>query len=274
MPDEPVSAAPDAGITAPVTDPAPAATGVSWLLEESEELQNDPILNQFKSRQEALKAVGEMKRYADARVKLPDENATPEDLSKFYTRLGRPETPDGYEFTSVELPPTMPMDEGMVKAFKIKAHELGLTKKQADGVYVDYLNNVKQMNDKILADYDAGVNQQMDVLKGRWGNQFEPNKNAAIQAFNQFASPTLKATVEKEGWGNNPDFVELFHKISVATGEDTLRSPGTVNYSTIDEKIKTLDVEIFNMDVGDPMRSAKLQQREALYKERYPEQPE
>jgi hypothetical protein len=271
MPDEIAPVAPE-GTPAVTPDVAPAEQ--NWLLSMPEDLQNDPTLNNYKNIEEMARGFVETKRMVGDRVKIPDENTPPEEAAKFFTRLGRPETPDGYELSKVDLPATMPIDEGVVKNFKAKAHELGLTKKQADGIYTDYLNNLKGMNDKILTDYDTGVKQQLEVLKTRWGDDFEANKTKAINTFMSFADPALQATVEREGWGNNPDFVELFHKIGLATSEDKLRSPGTAVFTSLDDKIKAIDAEIFNMEESNPLRRDKLAQREALYKERYPERPE
>jgi hypothetical protein len=271
MPDEDVSAAPvDAGT--PAVDSASAPPEQNWLLSMPEDLQNDATLNQYKTTEEAMRGFIETKRMVGDRVKVPDETATPEDLAKFYSRLGRPETPAGYEFTQVELPATMPIDEGVVNAFKAKAHELGLTKKQADGVYVDYLNNLKSMNDKILTDYDTGMKAQLEVLQNRWGDQFETNKSAAINTFKSFAPPALQATVEREGWGNNPDFVELFHNIAKATGEDTMRPTGSQSaFSSLDDQIKAIDRQLFDSPEGAPGRTDLIKKRDALYNERYPQ---
>lgn len=269
MPDDP-NVAPG-GITTEVV--APVEPQTNWLLSESADLQNDQILNQFKTREDALRAVGEMKRYADARVKIPDETSTPEDTEKFYNRLGRPENPDGYEITK---PETIPVDEDAIKRFKTKAFEIGLTKKQTEAIASDYFANIGETQKKILADYEAGVNQQLEVLRGRWGDDFEKNKAQAINAFNHFAPDTLKATVEREGWGNNPDFVELFHRIGVATAEDVLRSPGTRTYGSLDDSIKAVDRELHELastgiSQNDPKYKDVLEKRNRLYSERYPE---
>lgn len=58
-------------------------------------------------------------------IKIPKEG---ESWDEVYTRLGRPETPEGYNF---EFPEGMQVDEGRLGAFTAKAHELGLNQKQA-----------------------------------------------------------------------------------------------------------------------------------------------
>jgi hypothetical protein len=269
-----VETTPEVVIQAPAPEPvapAPQPAEQNWLLSESEDLQNDPTLNQYKTKEEALRGFIETKKMIGDRVKVPDETTTPEERERFYTRLGRPESPDKYEFSPVELPTGMPVDEGTITNFKKRAFEKGLTKEQADAIYTGYMKDIGEMHTKILSDYEAGMNQQMEVLKGRWGDQFESNRTLAMNSFKHFASPALQATVEREGWGNNPDFVELFQKIGAATAEDILRSGGQVQYRDIDEKIKVLDREVSTLAENDPVRKEKLAERDRLYKERYPD---
>jgi hypothetical protein len=265
MPDEILNVASNVSETpteTPVIEPEK-----NWLLSMPEELQNNETLNNYKTIEDLARGHIETKRMVGDRVKIPDENATQEERDKFYARMGRPETPDAYELPKNELP----VDDNAVNAFKKKAFEQGLSKKQTEAIYSDYIENIKGISAKALAEYETSVNQQVEVLKSRWGNDFEKNKELAVRAFDHYASPTLKATVEREGWGNHPDFVELFHNIGVATSEDVLRSAGSPDYRGIDDKIKSINAELFNMPEGTPGRAEKIKQRDALYKERYPE---
>ena len=264
-------------VVAPIgtpTETLPVSTEHSWLLSLPEDLQNDPTLNNFKSVEDAARGFIETKRMVGDRVKIPDDNTPQEERDKFFAKIGRPETVEGYELSKIDLPPAMQIDEGAVQSFKKTAFELGLSKKQADGIYTSYLNTQKEMSAKLLSDYEAGVTQQVEVLKDRWGDNFESNRNLAVNAFNHFASPTLKATVEREGWGNNPDFIELFQKIGVATSEDVMRSGGQVHYTNLDDSIKEIDRKIMSMDQGDPEYRTTLEKRRLLYEERWKERPE
>src|SRR5581483_7834125 len=52
-------------------------------------------------------------------VQLPGDNATAEELAKFYNRLGRPEKADAYEFKLPDgLPANFNYDAEQAKAFK------------------------------------------------------------------------------------------------------------------------------------------------------------
>lgn len=68
---------------------------------------------------------------------VPGENATAEDWSKFYGKLGRPEKPDGYAINidRAKLPADMPYDETFAVEFRNWAHETGLSPKQVQTLH-------------------------------------------------------------------------------------------------------------------------------------------
>lgn len=74
-----------------------------------------------------------LETHASKSLKVPGEDATDEDWNKFYSNLGRPEKPDGYEFqlNREALPEEFPYDEKSATEFRNWAHEAGLTPKQA-----------------------------------------------------------------------------------------------------------------------------------------------
>jgi len=69
-------------------------------------------------------------------VRIPGKDATPEEREEFLTKLGRPKTADEYQLAApTNLPEGLPYDGELAKAFKGKAHELGLTAQQAAGLH-------------------------------------------------------------------------------------------------------------------------------------------
>lgn len=82
----------------------------------------------------------ELDRFTGKAVQVPDADASKEDWDKFYTKLGRPEAADKYEFQVPDsLPDNLPYDEESAKAFKGVAHELGLTPAQASKIHDWYV---------------------------------------------------------------------------------------------------------------------------------------
>lgn len=85
----------------------------------------------------ATKAYNQAKligRDPDSLVAIPG----PEDgegWAKVWDQLGRPAKPDEYGFAAPKLPEGLSVDEGLQSGFAAKAHELGLSKKQASQLY-------------------------------------------------------------------------------------------------------------------------------------------
>ena len=69
-------------------------------------------------------------------IRVPGKDATPEQREEFLNKLGRPQTPDGYEFAPPkDLPEALPYDGDRAKEFKAFAHSVGLTAEQASKVH-------------------------------------------------------------------------------------------------------------------------------------------
>jgi len=68
------------------------------------------------------------KKLGQDSVVIPGENATEEERNAFYTRLGRPEKPDGYELKD---PEGLPVDAEVKKSFQEIAHKAGINTQQA-----------------------------------------------------------------------------------------------------------------------------------------------
>ncbi len=84
------------------------------------------------------KMSGAQKLIGKDKVPVPGENATPEELNIFYKKIGRPETPDGYDFKSItelqEVQRNDALDKGMKKIF----FENGVSKKAGEQIVQEY----------------------------------------------------------------------------------------------------------------------------------------
>ena len=71
-------------------------------------------------------------KFVGGAVKVPGKDATDEERAAFYTKLGRPEQPDKYQFeVPKELPENLPYNADMAAGFKGFAHGIGLSQQQA-----------------------------------------------------------------------------------------------------------------------------------------------
>lgn len=96
----------------------------------------------------------------------PKENATQEELDNFYKEIGRPETPDNYEFEKIDLPDGLNRDEEFEKSIKQQMYDIGLTKKQAENLAKWYDTNMLEKTKKFKEQRDIDFDNLSNNIFG------------------------------------------------------------------------------------------------------------
>ena len=155
-------------------------------------------------------------------VQVPDfATAKPEELDKFYGKLGRPEKADGYEFKLPDgMPEGMPYDGEFAKAFKAEAHKAGLTPKQATAAHDFY---VAKAADQFKASQQALVEKAeaaTGALEKTWGpktgDKFKDGSEMALRAIKGLGLEAAVQTTGLLGPGNlvlDPAVALAFEKV-------------------------------------------------------------
>ncbi len=150
-------------------------------------------------------------------IKLPKEGDT-EAWNSVWGRLGRPDSPDGYQ---------LPVPEGMPAEFAQKAsskfHELGIPAKQAQAL-AEWWN---QENAAVAQAQAQAKEQQAELdlqkLKQEWGQTYDAEVEKGRRAVRQFGLDTEQ--LEKiEGAMGTAALLKLFSKIGNGLGEATFES--------------------------------------------------
>lgn len=231
-------------------------------------------------------------------IRIPGENATPEDREAFYEKLvaqvpgltplpdpenaeamaayhakvGVPEEAAGYELP--EAPEGMPVDEALQKWFLETAHTRKFSKAQAKGFYEDF-NTFQQ---GIQQEAAAGLKAQEVSLREKWGATYEPTMKKV---------DTL--------WSNYPQFAELrenFKKglvpshvlegfAAIAEGmmgkgfsmlEDGDRgAPGAITPAEASIQVQETIKKLAKMEPNDPARQPTMTKLIELQKQAMPE---
>ena len=133
---------------------------------ESKGLQNGNFENVLGSYHNLEKLVGADK--AGRTVTLLQDDATPDQVNTFYSKLGRPEAPEGYNFKAPEGDPG-----DFAKWAGETFHEAGLTEKQAKFIrekWEGYAEGIKQGQSDELAVSAADAEA---ALRREWGAAFD-----------------------------------------------------------------------------------------------------
>ena len=104
----------------------------------------------------------------DSTVVIPGLDATPEQQSEFYNRLGRPEAEDGYSFKLDEG-----IDTSRLDTMRSKAHALGITDEQFSGMAqadMDFMTGAvqDQSDQAVISKAEAEL-----ALKKEWGAAYD-----------------------------------------------------------------------------------------------------
>lgn len=128
-------------------------------------------------------------------IGLPGDDATPEQMSEFYERLGRPAEPAGYEFKFDE---GVKVDDSMLEFGRSAFHEAGLTPKQAQ-IVADKWNEFAASKTEELQGQTAQQNDaELDALKSAWGEDLDKNKAAGQRAMQALGiKPELVEKIEQ-----------------------------------------------------------------------------
>lgn len=195
--------------------------GEDWKASLPEEIRNDPSLGSIKDLPSLAKSyVNAQKLVGGEKVAIPKDDADPQ-WDVVFNRLGRPEAPDKYDLVKPEG--LSEWDEDSEKAFREQAHKLGLTTKQAKGLFDWYGNTaVEKVSSFTKAQADS-LEKSVGELKSEWGQAFDAKVASAQKAVEFYGDENLKGWLTETGNGNHPALVKLFAKLGEGLKEDGLR---------------------------------------------------
>ncbi len=190
--------------------------------------EEQSFARQFDTPADAVRTALELRRKLSVSLPVPDDG-DPEKKMAMFDRLGRPESPDGYE---VRLPPSMPdwvePDDPDLQAthrsFLEAMHGAGATQEMIDAALGWYWGHVAdtdaentRLSDNAFADAEAD-------LRREWGRDFEANVEHANRAVAAFGGSALVDTLDRYGLSNHPAFVTAFARVGRTMGEDDMIS--------------------------------------------------
>ena len=203
---------------------AQGGSGNSFMEMIPEDLREHPSLSPIKDVGNLARSfVNAQKLIGADKIPFPT-NPTEEDLSNIYSRLGRPETPEGYEFSADGNVIT----EEVATEYAGIAHKLGLSPQQAAGILDYYKGSVGQTTEQMEQLAQEQAEQTTNELKREWGNAFGDKVAAAKDIIEQFAGLDMLQMRLEDGTkvGNHPAFIKAFAAIgdfkSTVTSEDTI----------------------------------------------------
>jgi len=145
-----------------------------------EKYANEPWAKEVKSVDDLWdKMAGSQKLIGKDRVVLPGDNATAEEMAAFYTRMGRPETSEGYKFANIEGLDVVERNVDMDNTMKKILFEEGVSKATGERI-MSKLESAVYDNHKPMIEAEATRDQDFQALSAEVLGEDKP---AAIAAF-------------------------------------------------------------------------------------------
>lgn len=191
----------------------------------------------FKDVNDVIKSYSNLERMVGNSVRIPPADASPEaraeflnkikdvdgvivkpmgeeSKDEFLTKLGRPESADGYDLqdvVSAELAGRVPSLHAELDDFKKIAHDIGLNQEQAKKLVEMRMSTLKQMDEQ----QNLVRSESEKVLHQLWGQDFDNRLNAAKQTAKIYSEkhPEAMAELINGPTGNNPALLSMLAEL-------------------------------------------------------------
>lgn len=170
------------------------------------------------------------------KIALPGQDAKPEDWRAFYRQAGMPEKPDDYNF---KKPEKGYYDDTSAQWLRKTAHDLGLSKKQAEALHDQYIGHVSAWEQAMKQQQAVESVNLMNGLKDEWGLAYDKNIEQAKRAVGKYIKGPEAANLlsQIEDAIGPVQLIKLFHGIGADLSEDStevvkssfVKTPGDAN---------------------------------------------
>ena len=110
----------------------------------------------------------------EGKVSIPNEDTSQDDRNAFFTKMGRPDTPDGYEFDKPELTDGRKYDEGLEKKLKTVFHKHGGSKEFARELHKVQIEHGNEQHANLQTFIKEADEKDLNALKNTWqGEEFD-----------------------------------------------------------------------------------------------------
>ena len=150
-------------------------------------------------------------------IEMPDF-ANEESANAFFSKIGRPSTPDDYKF---EVPEDAKLNEDLLGFFKSTAHKLGHTQDQASKFFEEYLQFEGTMKEKRSVQSKEAEDAELGTLKKTLGEEGFNESMAMGQRLVKALGLSKDALQRIENKVGTAPMIELFGQLGKMSGEDS-----------------------------------------------------
>ncbi len=260
-----------------ITPPESGSVVQDWRVGLPDELKAEKSLESFKDIGGLAKSYVEAQKMIGGSIRIPKEDAKPEEWDAFYAKLGRPAKVEEYGVRPPEqMPDGVTWNSGLTDWFLKSAHSAGLSKTQATKIIKEWNERESSQAHEMVKD----IGGQIAKLKDSWGDQFEGRVELGIRGIERLLpkedADKFKELMDKTGLGNHPVLLKLAYEVGKMLKEDGYiigdGAGGALSAQGILDKIASIRADKahpFN-DLKNPGHQKAVDEMKHLYDLAYP----
>lgn len=117
------------------------------------------------------------------------------------------------------------LDKGVLEKIAETAKQQGLSQEEAQAL----VGKQEAYASEFISERSTAWKKASEADKEIGGESFAQNAELAKRGFERFATPELKAEMEKTGFGNHPEVIRLFMRVGKAMADDKFVHANTQN---------------------------------------------
>ena len=260
----------------PEGQPAPAGgqpAPQDWRAGLPEELKAEKSLESFKDIGGLAKSYVEAQKMIGGSVRLPKDDAKPEEWESFYRKLGKPEKPEEYGITKpADIPPGVTWNDDLTKWFVSSAHAAGLNKSQVQKI----INGWNEMESSKAHAMTKEIGAQIAKLQESWGDQFQGRVELGLRGVEKLLpgedGKKFKELMDSTGLGNHPLILKYAYAVGNMLKEDGYilgdGSGGAMSKDNIQAKIDAINSDPKHpyWDETNPGHKSAVEEMSKLFK--------
>lgn len=264
-----------------VVESTPPATP-EWRAGLPEDVRDLESLTKFDKAENPFQAlvngfIGAERAIGADKVVLPGKEATEEEQRQFYTRIGCPESIDGYAPPTENISPQF--DADLFNDMREDAHRMGLTPQQFAGVARAFDARQTAHAERLTTDR-ANRDEKWDAeIRQKYGDAYDQNTTLARSVVSEFGGDEMFDLLESAGLSNHPLVVDFCAKVGRTMAEDEILGGGgaqtfvnTPDSARSEWQALTLDKEFVKalQDNNDPGHKAAVEKQTKLFQQMHP----
>lgn len=258
-------------------NPEPTGSGevdinVAWKDHIPEDLKQEKFWEQVPDMPTLVKNYGNAQKLIGSSVRVPGDDATPEQRAAFYKKLGRPDDPKGYQLDGVQGADKLPQD--LVEWFKQASFDAGVPQTGFNTMLSKYVPVFEGMKEASADQIAIEARQVEETLKraDQWGANYDRNMALARRAIAKLGSEETLDKIERLGLGNDIPFMNMFYNAGKRMAERGLipgEIPGIQNAEAAKSRIGEIQAKPEYWDTSKPGHKQLVEEAQKLYQVAY-----